>query len=453
VGDIVNSQGIDPDTDIRKRVTLAAQNVFDRINTNYIGSLMTTFGMVRGDAFEGVILTQYLAPQIVQDIIKAVYSVEKTTVRISVVLGQLTVTSDDRNMADGPAFHTAFANLEMLKKRDSTHWLQVSFDIGSLAQSLVDSQLALLTALTEGWTDKQREVVWAMESHGGRQKVVGKLLDIAPSVVSKQLKATKYDVYRQAWEGLADYLINMDEYTTADKPVIEKSYVPYFNVALHEAENQRNYEIALPIFQKSLELAKIELGESDPLLIPIYNNLARTCMMTRQYDDADRFVHKSLQLQKSLPKTRAHYAETLLIQAELSRDIKDFPKAKKLFQNALDIARDILSDSHPFVGDIYNSFAILYHGIGEFEKALKYYGIALAIEEKSIKEVNPAGYANTLHNIACCHFDVQNYNQSMFYAEEAYRLFKDNLPPNHSNTKRTQILMSDIEDHRKGATI
>jgi len=381
VGDIIDSKRIDPDTDIRKRITAALQNAFDRINTDYIGSLMTTFGMVRGDAFEGVMLTQYHAPQIVQDIIKAAYSIEKTKVRISVVLGPLTVTSDDRNVTDGPAFHTAFANLEKLKMCKSTHWLQVSFDIGSLAQSLVDSHFALMTALTEGWTDRQREIVWATEKHGGRQKVVGKLLGIPVSVVSKQLKAANYEAYRRAWEGLTDYLIKMDEYTIEGKSIIEKSYVPYFNRGLHEYERQHNYAGALTHFQAALDMAKNELEENDPLFIPIYNKLAWMSWLEGNHVDATRFIDESMRLQERMPKSRINYAETLLVKASLSRSIKDYSSSKVFFQNALDIAQSILGDDHPFIADIYNNVALLYQDMGEYDEALKNFGMTLAIEK------------------------------------------------------------------------
>jgi len=450
VGDIVDSRGIDPDTDIRKRVTEAIQNAFDRINTDHIGSLMAPFGMVRGDAFEGVMLTQYHAPQIIQDIIKAVYSVEKTTIRISVALGHLTVTSEDRNKTDGPAFHTAFANLEKLKKRESTHWLQVSFDIGSLAQSLVDSHLALMTALTEGWTDKQREIVWAMEKYGSMQKVVGKQLGISPSVVNKQLKAANYEAYRQAWEGLTDYLINMDAYTIEDKPVVEKSYVPYFNMGVTAFELERDYAVALALFQKALEIAKSELEKNDPLLIPIYNKLARVSYLIKEYENAERFVNESIHLQDRMSKTRMQYAETLLIKAEICTAIGDYAAAKRFFQNAVDVARHIFGDAHDFVGNIYDSFADMYIRMEEYEEALKYYDMNLTMNMNA-DEILPLNYAITLSNIAYCHHKAKNYEQALHWAKEALSLYETMLLPSPKYTDHLHVFISNIKKDMEDA--
>jgi len=204
MGDIVNSRDLDSNS--RDNIKRASKVIFDRINTKYAKNLMASFGLVRGDAFEGVLLTQHDAPQIVQDIIKAFYRADKTVVRICVVLGGLTVTSSDRNETDGPAFHRALDALEEMKKSGSNHWFQVSFDICEREKPLVDSNLALLSALTERWTDKQREVVWATEENGGNQKSVGIMFGIMPSVVSRQLKVAKYDIYRQAWAALSAFL-------------------------------------------------------------------------------------------------------------------------------------------------------------------------------------------------------------------------------------------------------
>lgn len=358
VGDIIHSTKIDPG--IRKMVTTALQDTFDRINTDHIGSLMATFGMVRGDAFVGIVLSQCHAPNIVQDIIKAAYNVERTKMRVSVALGQLTIISDDRNIVDGPALHTAFSNLEKLKQRKSDHWLQVVFDMGSLSQPLIDGHFALMTALTKDWTDKQHEVVWAMEKYSGRQNVVGKMLSIPPSVVSKQLKAANYKAYRKAWEGLTDYLMTMDEYVVGDKPIIEKSYVPYYNAGLREGDNQKKFTTALSYFQKALEMAKNKLDKDDPMLIPIYNKLARTSLHAEQYEDAGTFIDEAMNLHEKIPKERLlhneipaiAYATTLHNIALYHYKTQNHEQVSSYAEEALTLYKDKLPSTHEYIEDV-----------------------------------------------------------------------------------------------------
>jgi tetratricopeptide (TPR) repeat protein len=441
VGDIVNSREIAPAA--REKVSLAAKSLFERLNAEHIGSLMTTFGMVRGDAFEGVLLTQYHAPGIVQEIIKAFYRAEKTAVRISVVLGHLTVTGEDRNLTDGPAFHQAFEDLAKMKTSKSTHWLQVSFRIGSLAQKLVDGHLAMLAALTKGWTEKQREIVWEAEAFDGNTKLVSKKMGISQSVVAKQLNAADYGAYRMAWEGLADYLGKMDEYAVDEKPVTEKSYVPYFSLAMRKWE-QYNFEEALQLFQISLELAKEELGNEDPLLIPIYIKMTRTCSFLKKYAEGEKAIQESLRLQESMPKARIQYIETLLAQADLKTAQGQYDTAEPFYQRILDIARNTLSKTNTVWRPIYNDIGVFYSRSGQKEKALEYYLAA----KNSLNEGDngPLEHAINCYNIAKSYYDLKNYNEANRYAEKALSALVENLPPGHERIIITQELIASIKE-------
>ena len=91
--------------------------------------------------------------------------------RLSVVLDELSVVSNDRNEADGPAFYVAIDRLNQIKAQESSHWLQVSFVANTETQPLMDSLFSLLSALTEDWTDRQREIVWGMNEPFPEQNV------------------------------------------------------------------------------------------------------------------------------------------------------------------------------------------------------------------------------------------------------------------------------------------
>lgn len=212
MGDIVKSKNLDSIS--YDRLICAAKEAFARVNDKYKENIMASFGLVRGDAFEGVLYTQDNATQIVQDIIKAFYRADKTTIRICAVLGELTMTSSNRNETNGPAFHRALDILGEMKKSGNKNWMQVSFEIGAFGKSLVNSNLALLSALTERWTDRQREIVWATEENDGIRKTISKMFGIMPPVVSRHLKIAKYDIYRQAWNSLTEHFATVEDYIT-----------------------------------------------------------------------------------------------------------------------------------------------------------------------------------------------------------------------------------------------
>ncbi|MGJ4849959.1 SatD family protein [Bacillota bacterium Meth-B3] len=203
-GDMIASRTKDAAT--RDAILSAAHAAFERINREYASEVLVRFGMVRGDAFEGALRAPRRAPEIVQRIIKAFSAADDARVRIAAACGELTVVSADRNEADGPAFQDAFALIEQLKKNKSSHWLQVAIQADGAAQPLLDGMLGLLSALTEGWTGRQRQMAWAMDKASGQQKQVAQLLGVSRSTVSKQLKSAHYIAYREAWNRLTEYL-------------------------------------------------------------------------------------------------------------------------------------------------------------------------------------------------------------------------------------------------------
>jgi len=443
MGDIINSRELSDDT--RQNVKRAAQAAFDSINTKYMDSMMADFGMVRGDAFEGVILTQSYAPQIVQDIIKAFYSAEKTTVRISVVLGELSVTDGDRNKTDGPAFYRALERLAEIKKRNSSHWLQVHFDIGNLAQGLVDGQLALLAALTQGWTDKQREIVWAMENHDNYQKAVARKLKTTAPVVNKQLKAASYEAYRMAWDGLADYLAKMDEYVVEGKSPIDKSYVPFFNVALRKLK-QLDFVGALKPAKKALGKAKQSLDVDDAQYIAIYNLLAEIYTGTKQYKNAEEIILEALCIQEPMPKARLEYAQTLREKGRLCWSMGHIEDAIKCYQDALSIARNVVDSTHPYISELHNSLAVSHHALNEYEYAKELCDKSLSATDK---DKDPLNYAIILSNIANCYYFMGDFSNAISHKKKSLQLFEENLPPNHDYIIRRQAELSDIMSHQE----
>lgn len=204
VGDIIHSRRLEFDE--RKRTTEAIEKILMQINDSYRESILGAFGLVRGDSIEGVLYSQENALCIIRDIIRQVYEITGQKLRICAAINELSVVSSDCNKADGPAFHVAVEELEKLKAKKSEHWLQVILKIkDETAQSLIDVSLELLSALTAGWTDRQRELVWALEEHSS-QLLVSKLEGISPAAVSKQLKAANYSTYSSTWRVLEQYL-------------------------------------------------------------------------------------------------------------------------------------------------------------------------------------------------------------------------------------------------------
>ena len=454
MGDIINSRSLSDE--VREKVTQAAKMAFDQINSRYRGSFLANFGLVRGDSFEGILLAQHHAPQIMQDIIKTFYRVEKTLVRISVVMGQLTITSTDRNEVDGPAFVDVQAALAKIKERGSKHWMQVSFDVGTLGRELISSQLGLITALTERWTDKQREICWIAEEIEGHEdypkettkklelyRLVAKKLNSTPAVIKKQMTAAYYEAYRQGWDGIESYLMEIDEHVDKDKSIIEESYIPYLNMGRRKLD-QHNFNEALPLLEKALSLAIDTLDENDLQLAIIYTCLATAYTRTKNYGKAEAMIQSALLQQMTQPKTE-RYIETLVSQANLYYRESEYTKSKAILEEAIAIASDLLNSAHPLWSDLYNDLANVLDGMGYNNAAHEYY-----LKAREHVPRTPIDYAVILSNTAISYLHLSKLVEARKHAEAALRIYEESVLSNHRYISNTQQLLKDIVEAEKG---
>lgn len=419
IGDMIRSKELEPAA--REAATAAIKDTLNYINTKYMDTIFASFGLVKGDAFEGVLFSQEQAPKIIQEIVKSLYRANKTKVRISVARDTLTVVSSDSNEADGPAFHTAAQKMEDLKKSKSEHWLQIAFSTNTTAQPVIDSVTRLLAALTEDWTDRQRETVWAMEEHSEMQNLVSKKLNVSPSVVNKHLKAAHYETYRQAWLDLESFFMGVEEEAV--------TYTAYYTVGMRKGK-QRNFAEAISFLQKSLEGGEKELGENNPELSKVYDELAEAYLHERMNHQAKPLIEKSLSLQTSLPKARLEYAVTLRLMGFFYSNLSQHQKALPYLLEAKEITERTVGKDHPFLYACHNGIAICYKNMNEFEKALQEYFIALAYHRRDPNQ-EPLDMATLLCNISVSYEQNGSLLEAIQYAQEALGILKEYLPPKH----------------------
>jgi len=446
VGDIINSKQIDPDA--LDDINTSIKETMDYINTTYMNSILADFGVVRGDAFEGILLTHYKLPQIINEIIKGFYKIQQTKVRICVVLGELSSISTDRNEANGPAFYHATECLTKMKAEKSEHWFQVTINTTSYAQPLLNGILGLISSTTEGWTDRQRDIIWAVEELSNQQHLVSKKLDISTSVVNKQLKAASYNAYRKAWLSIEEFFINLEENDIKE----ENNFSAYYGLA--QRKNERNeYQDAYKMLLKALEITKKESTKNNPQLVLIYNELAENLIQLEDYENAEFYLNLSLQAQQDLPKSRLIYAKTLNIFGDLYLKENALPKAKESYDNALEIAINTVGTNHYFTNSCYNNVALVLRCEENYREAIEYYMKVLKYLSNH-SQYNPIQLADVNYKLALCYLESGDTKNAIINANAAVMIYKSNLPSKHKDIKSANSLIEKIlskEDKNHGS--
>ena len=259
---------------------------------------------------------------------------------------------------------------------------------------------------------------------------------------------SKYSLsYRN--QGLADNLI-------MPLAQIEETVAKDIKLEIEELFSQGNlsfkfgeYNKALDMYQKALDISVQVLGEDHPNTATSYNYLAITLNVQGKYDDAEPLFKKALEIRRQVlgewhPDTATSYNN---IAFNLYAQDK-YDDAELLYKKALEISRRILGEDHLGTATHYNNLALNLHAQGKYDDADLLYKKALEISRRVLGE-NHTSTVTTYNNIALNLHAQGKYDDAEPLLQKALEISYRVLGENHPNTKKCQQNYEDFLAQRK----
>ncbi|CAF3791369.1 unnamed protein product [Adineta steineri] len=113
----------------------------------------------------------------------------------------------------------------------------------------------------------------------------------------------------------------------------------------------------------------------------------------------------------------------------------NYPKALSYYGKALEIAQHSRPSNHPDLARFYNNIGEVHAKMGNYLKALSYYEKNLEISKQSLPSNHP-DLAYSYNNIGLVHEDIGNYSKAHTYYERAIQLGEQSLSSNHPNLQK-----------------
>ncbi len=425
MGDIIASR--DRNNELISENTEVLNKIFDEINCYYNAEILSPIKIVRGDAFEGVLYSQYYGIDILNEIVKKAYQQCGIKFRACAVRGELALVDADSDTCNGPAFYEATKQLEKLKEKKSDHWYQISIYTGDSSQPLLDAIMNLMMQMTESWTDRQRDVVWAFDEVG-EQKAASKLLDVAPSVVSKQLKAAHYSEYRLAIEKIKEYVKDREEQRIEDGTA---DYVTFYNVGRLHAQKYE-YEKAITYFKEAIRLiagSNMHVNRTVPMIngiiqsyIEMGDNEQDEKLRKTYLDEAEKNLNYLQDNYGNRTKIGYDYIHTQILRGNLYLVKEDWDSGLKTFQEAYQNSLTVFGDDNPLYDASVTGMASALKHKGDYERAIVYYLYSLDYSKKRAA-INQLNYADSLFNLTAAQLLVDE-NSDLGNLEKAISIYR-----------------------------
>jgi hypothetical protein len=207
IADIIDSKKISSDK--RKPVQNKINSILEDINIKYKNDIESKFVITLGDEFQGVLNSSKNLFKILDTI---QLKLDSINLRFGIGIGEIYTEINPYAAigADGPAYHKAricINELKKLKKKEQN--ILIEGDNKKLT-NLFNLQLFWINDCFLNWSSLQKEVVKIKFFDDSiTQSTIASKLKINQSLVSRTIKAAKYDKYMASEKAIID-LINME---------------------------------------------------------------------------------------------------------------------------------------------------------------------------------------------------------------------------------------------------
>lgn len=201
IGDMKQSQKMKN----RNEVQIKLKNILETINIMYQEDLAAKFIITLGDEFQGLLKQGANTMKILSQIERMMYPVQ---LRFGIGIGRITTEINPEMAlgADGPGYYKARAAIEYLKdneKKKQSVPTDTRFEVECENQEnirMLNTIVSLMTVIKEGWSDRQREIIWDIMEHQDSQSNVANRLNIKQPAVQKSLALGNYYAYKDAMD-------------------------------------------------------------------------------------------------------------------------------------------------------------------------------------------------------------------------------------------------------------
>jgi len=224
-----------------------------------------------------------------------------------------------------------------------------------------------------------------------------------------------------------------------------------------------NYERALQIYSRALQLQVSSIGEVHPETAATYQEIGIVQANLGDFDQALRSLQKCLEIQEEIfgaysPEvaiTRSHLGHTIVDRGDDGDELLEHRGALQQYRKALVIREKCLGEDHLDVAGSYQNIGQSLCKLGDFQGALAAYRESLSILESLLGE-NHADVAvahsllgNVLHEQGDFQGAMEEYSFALAIREEVFG--KSHVSTAESHTQIGQLL-TDVQDYDEAET-
>lgn len=212
IGDIKESKKIEARSLVQKKLN----ELLKRINEIYCADIASKFIITLWDEFQGLLKSNGHILEIIKYIQREMYPV---VLRFGIGCGEIytNIFREAAIGADGPAYYAARETIKelheqerKLKKRAADIRISM-YGTEDFEITEINTILALMKIIEDGWSEKQRFTIWDMAQNGGSQEECARRMGTTQSTVARRLADGNFLTYEMAGRTVNEALKRLGE--------------------------------------------------------------------------------------------------------------------------------------------------------------------------------------------------------------------------------------------------
>lgn len=192
-----------------------------------------------------------------------------------------------------------------------------------------------------------------------------------------------------------------------------------------------NYEEALSLYKRALDISEKNLGHEHPHIATTLNNLAKLHGKMDNCEEALSLYKRAISIfEKNLGSEDPYVAIALNNLAGIHESMGNYEEALLLCERALKIHENNYGPEHPHIATTLNILSWIYGRMDNYEEALSTSKRVLDIYENNYGFEHPH-VAVALSNLAGIYESMGNYEETVPLCKRALSIFVKNFGPGH----------------------
>ncbi|WP_188465156.1 CHAT domain-containing protein [Bizionia arctica] len=205
-------------------------------------------------------------------------------------------------------------------------------------------------------------------------------------------------------------------------------------------QREGNYEKAIDLHLKSIEIQKAFYTENQEDYLTLLNNLANCYSSLGNYNKAEKIFIEALSVSKP---NNLDYATIQTNLGKVYNNLGDFKLAEEYHKQSIEIFKDILGENHSKYRIAYGNLASNYIDQYKFSEAEIIFKNNLSFYELHDDKENPE-YLTTLNNLGYLYKITGKYELSEIYYLKSYNIRKIILGENHPDFMNSENNLAEL---------